>query len=72
MRFWGSLWEALGTPFGTLLRPFWSSRPILEALGGRVGGILDPFGHLSVSTSFLDPQNNQKLSFVGVADVAEV
>ena len=61
MRFLGSFWEALGSPFGTLLRPILGSGPVLEAFGGHVGGILVPFGRLSVSTSFLDPQNDPKL-----------
>ena len=61
MRFLGSLWEALGSPFGTLLGSILGSGPVLEAFGGHVGGILDPFGRLSVSTSFLDPQTDPKL-----------
>ena len=61
MSFLGSFWEALGSPFGTLLRPILGSGPVLEAFGGHVGGILVPFGRLSVSTSFLDLQNDQKL-----------
>ena len=71
MRFQGSLWEARGTSFGILLGSIWSSGPVLEALGEHFGGILGPFGRLSVSTSFLDPKNYQKLSFFGVADVAK-
>ena len=69
---WGSFWGPPGTPFGTLLGPILGSGPVLEAFGGHVGGILVPFGRLSVSTSFLDLQNDPKLSFFGVADVAEV
>ena len=71
MRFLGSLWEALGTSFGTLLRQIWSSGPVLEALGEHFGGILGPFGRLSISASFLDPKNYKKLSFSGVADVVK-
>ena len=58
MPFLGSLWEALGSPFGTLLGSILGSGHFLEAFGGYIGGILDPFGRLSVSTSFLDPQND--------------
>ena len=72
MPFLGSFWEALGSPFGTLLAPILGSGPVLEAFGGHVGGILVPFGRLSVSTTFLDLQNDPKLLFFGVADVAEV
>ena len=72
MPFLGSFWEALGSPFGTLLGSILGSGPALEAFGGHVGDILVPFGRLSVSTSFLDPQNDPKLRFFGVADVAEV
>ena len=72
MRFLGSLWEALGTPFGTLLRPILGSGSVLEAFGGHIGGIFGPFGRLSVSMSFLDLQNDPKLSFFGVTDVAKV
>ena len=61
MRFLGSLWEALGSPFGTLLGSILGSGPVLEAFGEHVGGILVPFGRLSVSTSFLDLQNDPKL-----------
>ena len=61
MPFLGSFWEALGSPFGTLFGSILGSGPVLEAFGGPVGGILVPFGRLSVSTSFLDPQNDQKL-----------
>ena len=61
MPFLGSFWEALGNPFCTLLRPILGSGPVLEAFGGHVGGILVPFGRLSVSTSFLDLQNDPKL-----------
>ena len=41
-------------------------------MGEHVGGIFDPFGRLSVSTSFLDLENEQKMSFFRLADVAEV
>ena len=71
MRFLGSLWEALGTSFGTLFGSICSSGPVLEALGEHFGGILGPFGRLSVSTSLLDPKTHQKLSFFGVADVVK-
>ena len=71
MRFLGCLWEALGTSFGTLLGSIWSSGPVLEALRGHVGGILGPFGRLSVSTSFSDPKNCPKFTFFGVADAAK-
>ena len=54
----GTFWERLGKPFSTQLRPILGSGPVLEAFGGHVGGILVPFGRLSVSTSFLDPQND--------------
>ena len=70
-RFWGRFGSPLGTSFGSLLRPILGSGPVLEALGRHVGGIFGPFGRLSVSTSFLDPKNYQKLSFVGVADVVK-
>ena len=68
----GSFWEPLGTPFGTLLGPVWGSGSILEALGRHFGSIFGPFGRLSVSTSFWDLKNDQKLTFFRVADVAEV
>ena len=61
MSFLGSFWEALGSPFGTLLGSSLGAGPLLEAFGGHVGGILGPFGRLSVSTSFLDLQNDPKL-----------
>ena len=61
MPFLVSFWEALGSPFGTLLGSILGFGPVLEALGGHVGGILVPFGRLSVSTSFLDLQNDPKL-----------
>ena len=67
----GTFWEPLGTPFGALLRPILGSGPVLEALGRHVGGVFGPFGRLSVSTSFLDTKNYQKLSFFGVADVVK-
>ena len=72
MRFWGSFLEPLGTPFGTLLGTCLGSGPVLEALGRHFGGIFGPFGRLSVSTSFWDLKNDQKLTFFRVADVAEV
>ena len=67
----GTFWEPLGTPFGALLRPILGSGPVLEAFGGHVGGILGPFGRLSISTSFSNPNNYPKLSFFGVADVSK-
>ena len=69
--FLGSLWEALGTSFGTLLGSIWCSGPVLEALRGHLGGILDPFGRLSVSTSFVDPKNYQNMLFFDMADVVK-
>ena len=72
MRFLGSFWEALGSPFGTLLGLILGSGPVLEVFGEHVGGILVPFGRLSVSTSFLDLKIDQKLSFYGLVDVAQV
>ena len=71
MRFLGCLWEALGISFGTLLGSIWSSGRVLEALRGHGGGLLGPFGRLSISTSLLDPKNYQKLSFFGAADVVK-
>ena len=70
-RVWGRFGNPLGIPFGALLRPILGSRSVLEAFGGHVGGTFGPFGRLSVSTSFLDPKNYQKLSFFGVADVVK-
>jgi len=54
------------------LESIFGSGPALEALGQHFGTIFDPLGRLSVSTSFWDLENEQKLSFLGVADVAEV
>ena len=61
MSFLGSFWEALGSPFRTLFGSILGSGPVLEAFGGHVGGILVPFGRLSVSTSFLDLEDDYKL-----------
>ena len=69
--FWVIL-ELLGTSFGILLGSILGSGPVLEALGEHFGGMCGPFGRLSVSTSFWDLKNDQKLTFVRVADVAEV
>ena len=44
----GTFWEHLGTPFGALLRLILVSGPVLDAFWGHVGGILGPFGRLSV------------------------
>ena len=57
----GSFWQPLGTPFGTLLESIFGSGPALEALGQHFGTIFDPLGRLSVSTSFWDLENEQKL-----------
>ena len=61
---WDPFWHHFGTVFG--------SGPALDTLGGHFGCIFGPFGSLSVSTSFLDLKNDQKLSFFGLADVAQV
>ena len=50
----GSFWEPLGDPLGTLLGPRFVSGAALEALGRHFGSIFALFGRLSVSTSFLD------------------
>ena len=71
MRFWGRFGSPLGTSFGSLSRPILGSGPVLEALGRHVGGVFGPFGRLSVSTPFLEPKNDQKLSFFGVVDVVK-
>ena len=65
--FWEPPWDPIWQPVATIL----GSGPVLEALGRHVGGILGPFGRLSVSTSFLEPKNDQKLSFFGVVDVVK-
>ncbi len=72
MRFGGRFGSPPGTPFGTLLGTILGSGRVLEALGSHFGGIFGPFGRLSVSTSFLDPKNDQKLTFFGMPDVVKV
>ena len=72
MRFWGHFGSPPGTPFGIHFGTVFGSGPALDTLGGHFGGIFGPFGSLSVSMSFLDIKNAQKLSFVGLADVAQV
>ena len=54
----GSFWDSLGPPFGTLLGSFFGSGPPLEALGVHFGSIVALCGRLSVSMSILDPKNS--------------
>ena len=50
----GSFWDSLGPPFGTLLGSFFGSGPPLEALGMHFSSIFSLCGRLSVSMSILD------------------
>ena len=68
----GSFWDSLGPPFGTLLGAFFGSGPPLEALGVHFSSIFDLCGRLSVSMSILDPKNSLKMSISGVADVLDI
>ena len=51
----GSFWEPLGGPLGTLLGAVFGFGIALEALGRHFGSIFALLGRLSVSASFLDP-----------------
>ena len=59
-------------PWGPLFEVFWVPFSGLDPLWEHFGIIFAPCGCLLVSTSNFDSENSPKLTFSGVANVAEV